>query len=251
MTDTITLANPTEFLMELIVALLAPMFLSTANGDITYARVAASETVNAYRAQTCSDLLTIAQIIAFGLAALGSLSLSMADDLSPSMTLRLRANAISANRAAEQCHRALARNALARNALARNALARNALARNLDDTTAQPEPPPNQAFPDTAAIAAGVEQLRQHSAKPPVIQPDAIPNAASNEHRDTLWANAMAGVAADIAASLPGLKPLERRAASMRLAAMSSVASQLLAGQPDRLSGRFDPGYPDQSRQPA
>jgi hypothetical protein len=234
MTDTTILAKPAaERLMDLIVAFLAPMFLTAANGDITYARAAAVETVNAYRARTCSDLLTIAQIIAFSLAALGSLSLSMADDLSPSMTLRLRANAISANRAAEQCRRALARNP--------------------EDSTAQPEPPPNEEFPDAAATAAGAEQVGRHPATPkvPAIQPNPASNAATNEHRDILWANAMASVAAEVAASLPGLPPMERRAASIRFAAMSSVASQLLVGQHDRLPPRFDPGHPHQPGKPA
>jgi hypothetical protein len=43
----------------------------------------------------------------FGLAALGSLSLSMTDNLSLSMTLRLRGNANACNRCAEQNRRAL------------------------------------------------------------------------------------------------------------------------------------------------
>jgi hypothetical protein len=47
--------------------------------------MAAIGTVNAYRARNHADLIAIAQIIAFGPAALGSLSLSMADDISLSM----------------------------------------------------------------------------------------------------------------------------------------------------------------------
>jgi hypothetical protein len=85
--------HPSDILMSLIVALLAPMFLSVTGGDIAYVRMAAIGTVNAYRIRKQADLIAIAQIIGFGLAALGSLSLSMADDISLSMTLRLRGNA--------------------------------------------------------------------------------------------------------------------------------------------------------------
>ncbi|MEA2732013.1 MAG: hypothetical protein QOF70_6488, partial [Acetobacteraceae bacterium] len=65
--------NPSDFLMQLIVALLAPMFLGIAAGDINLARMAAIETVSAYRTRNHADLIAVAQIIAYGLAALGSL----------------------------------------------------------------------------------------------------------------------------------------------------------------------------------
>ncbi|MEA2730240.1 MAG: hypothetical protein QOF70_4715 [Acetobacteraceae bacterium] len=99
--------HPGDFLMGLIVALLAPMFLGVTAGDINLARMAAFETVSDYRTQSHADLVAIAQIIAFGLAALGSLSLSMADDISVSMALRLRGNANALNRSAEQNRRAI------------------------------------------------------------------------------------------------------------------------------------------------
>ena len=58
------------------------MFLGISGGDVRLARIAAIQTVTAYRAANDADLIAVAQIIAFGLAALGSLSLSMADDIS-------------------------------------------------------------------------------------------------------------------------------------------------------------------------
>src|SRR5580692_3895965 len=85
--------HPSDILTHLIVTLLAPMFLIASNGDILVARMAALETINAYRGRDHVDLIAVAQIVGYGLAALGSLSLSMADGLSPSMTLRLRGNA--------------------------------------------------------------------------------------------------------------------------------------------------------------
>lgn len=98
---------PFDVLMNLIIAFLAPVFLSASGGNIAFARMAARETVNAYRIENQADLLSVAQVIGFGLAALSSLSLSMEDGLSLSMTLRLRGNAVSLNRAAERNRRAL------------------------------------------------------------------------------------------------------------------------------------------------
>jgi hypothetical protein len=91
--------------MAVIAAFLAPMFLGITSGDVALARLAAVEAVNAYRARDHADLIAIAQIIAYGLAALGSLSLSMEADRSVSMTLRLRGNANALNRSAEQNRR--------------------------------------------------------------------------------------------------------------------------------------------------
>jgi hypothetical protein len=98
--------NPSDILQSLLVTLLAPMFFALCAGDIAIARMAALETINGYRARSHVDLILIAQIIGFGLAALGSLSLSMADDISVSLTLRLRGNANACNRSAEQNRRA-------------------------------------------------------------------------------------------------------------------------------------------------
>jgi hypothetical protein len=99
--------DPAGILMRFIIACLTPMFLGVSGGDVAMARMAAEGTVAAYAARNQADLIVIAQIIAFGLAAIGSLSLSMADDLSIAMALRLRGNAIGLNRAAEQNRRAL------------------------------------------------------------------------------------------------------------------------------------------------
>jgi hypothetical protein len=99
--------HPANILLNLIAILLAPMFLGASGGDIAFARTAAIETVNAYRTRNQADLIAVAQIIAFGLAALGSLSLSMVDDISLSMTLRLRNNANALSRSAEQNRRAI------------------------------------------------------------------------------------------------------------------------------------------------
>jgi hypothetical protein len=98
---------PANILLLLIATLLAPMFLGVCGGDIHLARAAALETINDYRIQNRTGLIPVAQIIACGLAGLGSLCLSMADDLSVSMTLRLRNNANALDRTAERNHRRL------------------------------------------------------------------------------------------------------------------------------------------------
>src|ERR1700742_1560292 len=102
-----TWPHPGGILLHLIATLLAPIFLGVTAGNVALAHLAATETINDYRARNNTDLVAIAQIVGCGLAALCSLSQSMADDLSLSMTLRLRGNAISLNRSAEQNRRVL------------------------------------------------------------------------------------------------------------------------------------------------
>jgi hypothetical protein len=208
MTD--STAAHTVFL-DLIVAFLAPMFLAVTGGDINLARAAAIATVSAYRAETHADILTVAQIIAFGIAALGSLSLAMADDLSIALILRLRGNAVSASRAGEQCRRALA----------------NSPAHTKTDAA-------NDSYPDEAAITAQLAQLREQAATraqapSPPTPPPAKPQSNEQLHRDA-WANAMIDVAAEMAADMAHLPPAGRRTASLQAAALSSVASELFAG---------------------
>jgi hypothetical protein len=210
--------NPTSnVFLDLIVAFLAPMFLAVTGGDINQARAAAIATVNAYRAETHADILTVAQIVAFGIAALGSLSLAMADDLSISLILRLRGNAVSASRAGEQCRRALASSPM----------------RTTPDAVTKP-------YLDEATITAQLEQVRQQAAartepkpapqQPPQPPPVSVKQPDAQLHRDA-WANAMMDVAAEMAAEMAHLPPAGRRTASIQAAALSSVASELFAGK--------------------
>src|ERR1700722_11144179 len=100
--------HPGDILLTLIVALLAPMFLTVRGRDINPARLAALETGNAYRARSHTDLITIAHIVGCGLVALGSLGLSMTDGLSLSMVLRLRGNPVASTRVPAHTRRTLA-----------------------------------------------------------------------------------------------------------------------------------------------
>ena len=209
--------HPYGVLINLIITLLAPSFLAVTGGNIAYARAAALETVNAYRARNQADLIAIAQIIAFGLAALGSLSLSMADDISIPMTLRLRANAIACDRSAERNRRALLKS------------------QATEPLPHDPAPDPEDyAFLSAAAaqeLAAEAEaRLREPEPKPDP-KPATEPALAEKRHRE-MWAIAMVKDASDITASLPNLPPAERDAAMIRAAAMTSAAHDLLYGTP-------------------
>jgi hypothetical protein len=213
----------TDLFMNLVTALLAPMFLGAAGGDLVLARAAAIQVVNDYRAQTHADILCVAQIVAFGLSALGSLSLAMAGDVTTALTLRLRSSAVSANRAGENCRRALTR----------------------------PPEPQQDDFPIEAAIAVGEAQMRQHAAeakahKQPALSPAGpAPSEADDQDRRTTWANAMIDVAGEVTASLPGLTPEQHRAATLRIAALRSTAGELRAGTNGRLPSHFDPRNPN------
>jgi hypothetical protein len=226
--------QPADILMHLIVTLLAPMFLCASGGNIAFARMAAIGTVNAYRARNQADLVAIAQIIAFGLTALGSLSLSMADNLSLSMTLRLRTNANAPNRSAQQNRRALAEG----------------------DRGAAPWDAPLEEDPAEAnyqaTVIAGVAEARQATAEVQARMSDASPAPAASptpvaspllvappvpeappmtqeQRHQAMWARAISDVAGEQIASLQNLPPPARKAATFRAAVLSSAANVLLA----------------------
>jgi hypothetical protein len=230
--------HPTDILMSLIIALLAPMFFAVSGGNINYARMAAIETVNAYRIRNNADLLLVAQIVAFGFAALGSLSLAMADNLSLSMTLRLRTNANACHRSAE----------LSRRALNANAPGTATAATTPFEPSAEPDEDHNEA-----AVIAGVAaaqklvaeaQARMQTEAAPIARPAspaqtvAAPMTAEQRWQ-SMWASAAVDVAAEFTADLPNLPPGERKAATMRAAALSSSANQLLSGA---VAPRLRPG---------
>jgi hypothetical protein len=226
-----TPTNPDTVFTHLIIAFLTPMFLATTGGDATYARAAATQTVNAYAARNPAELLPIAQVIALGLAMLSSLSLSMQDDLPVPLILRLRANAVSLSRAAEQGRRTLRTDTPAcqptadadptaarqheQDAIASLARAEQRLAQRLaadsKRTAPQPDPAPTTQHPEPPT-----QQTPQS-----ITERDATPLAA-----------AMTRVARECAADITNLPPAERRQATLRAAALSSVAHDLLSNPP-------------------
>jgi hypothetical protein len=222
--------NPSDILLALIVALLAPMFLCVTAGDIAVARRAAHETVNAYRAKDHADLIAVAQIIGYGLAALGSLSLSMEDDLSLSMTLRLRANANALNRSAEQNRRAIRQN--------QNTPSAPEIHDAPEIHHPQDEPRTDPDLMDAAAaqMLAQESLARLQPPEPPAPPvPPATPAALERRHQE-MWAIAMVKESAEITETIPHLPPDERQTATVRAAALSGSAHDLLTGDPSKIA---------------
>lgn len=232
-------------LIDVIAALLAPMFMGPNCGDISLARTAAIETVNAYRAQNLAELLAAAQIIAFGLAALRSLSLSMTEDVSPPMALRLRGNAIALNRSAEQNRRNLVDNQCVHDG-------------DRPPEAECPIPPAANRDPDeqTGAepflsvaaarqLAAEAKDRLSDAERPRVLVPVPPPasvsapaadwttadKAAANKRHREIWAIAMVKEAEELSVSIPSLPPTERHAALIRAAALGGTANALLTGK--------------------
>jgi hypothetical protein len=221
--------HPSEVLMALIVTLLAPMFLGVSAGDISLARLAALETVSAYQARNQADLIAIAQIIAYGLAALGSLSLSMDDNISIPMALRLRGNANALDRSAEHNRRALAQ--------------------TRSDAPAPQQPSPVDARYEAETLAnleetktrVAAAQARLHPVAP---APTPVPVLTLQDKQiQAAWASAMTDVAGEFTASIAHLPQAERKEASRRAALLSGCANELLSGNvpPRPKSGALDP----------
>jgi hypothetical protein len=218
--QTSTPVNPSDLLMHLIVALLAPMFLSASAGDIGFARLAAIETVNAYRIRNHADLLTVAQIIAFGLTALGSLSLSLADGVSLPMALRLRGNANALNRSGQQNRRALRESGV-------HAAAPDEAA----------PPASGVHYTDEAAMVEAATSADQLQPAEELCVPATAPTPAQltcptpvAQRQQVIWAEAMVTEAAKLTAGLANLPPAERKLAEHRAAALTSTAAALLSG---------------------
>lgn len=204
-----------DILLYLIVTALAPMFLSATGGEIRFARMAALETVNAYRARTQADLIAVAQIIAFGLGALGSLSLSLTDDLSLSMILRLRGNANSCHRSAEQNRRAL-----------RISSSSDAAPDRLDTRDAAETPFSADDLAYEATVLAYLADLQKR-----------IAEGRSSQNAGELAASPAPGPAPPpqqqrqpMRAPETNDRAAERKPASLRAAALSSCASDLIEG---------------------
>jgi hypothetical protein len=214
--------SPDHIVLNLGVTLLAPMFLIASGGDIELARQAAASTITAYGARSHADLIAISQIIGCSLTALASMSLSMQDTLSLSMMLRLRTNA----------------NAMMRNG-ERTSRSRKDFVPNTAPAETVAEDPRFQEANILAEVAATQQRLAQTQAQPPAPppapepppEPEKTPAKPPNAELDRMWAAAMADVAGEFAAAIPGLPAAERKAASIKAAALSTAANALLTGE--------------------
>ncbi|WP_428489139.1 hypothetical protein [Rhodopila sp.] len=148
--------DPADILLNYVVSLLMPLFITAAGGELSFARMAALATIDSYRGRTKADLLTILQIITFSLGAADSVCRSMADDLSLPMVLRLRGSANSTARTAE-----------------RNRLVLTAT------TKADPAPPANPPRPNPPRPNPPHREPPRPDHRPPAPPPSAAPLPAS------------------------------------------------------------------------
>jgi hypothetical protein len=197
-------------LVDLIITLLTPMFLFTAVGNLTHARAAAAETLASYRVETGHDLITVAKIIAFGLATIGSLSRSMDDDLTLNQILRLRSNANATDRSEHRNRQALEKS-----------------------RTSQAADRPDAPEINTAALLATAQALQQQTAEtlatfthqPTVAQqPAPTANTDTEMQHAATWAASAALIAAETAASLDSLPQDERRGAAIWADVLNDLA---------------------------
>jgi hypothetical protein len=216
--------HPTDILLELIYCVLTPLFMAGCYGDMDNGRLAAVETIASYRPATQADLIKIAQIIGFGLAALDDLRLSMHPDVGLAQKMRLRGQANALNRSAQQNATSLERSRKANPVLAPS------IAEEL--SMAQGHPHPDDLEPEVteaelkdmvAATTAVIEQIRGSK---PAAQPGPMTEA---EQTKLQWAAAMNNVAQELQDDLPG-QPAEYRAADrVRAAALGTAARDLLS----------------------
>ncbi len=204
--------SPADVLLDVLIALLAPLFLTAANNDLAFARLAAAATIDDYRVQTRTDLINIAQIVAFGLTALASLSQSMEQTISLPLALRLRGSANSCRRSADQTRRALKEN-------------------QPEPTPAPPPPrqPEPMPPPDTAELASKIIETEKRTAEhlasyaEPTVQ---------DSHAQAAWAAGMARIAAETVADLESLPPQERHSARIWAEALNACANDLMNNEP-------------------
>jgi hypothetical protein len=260
-----TPTDPTEALFELVVILLTPLFLCPAtNIDLHRARQAAMATLDGYHAASVPELILAAQIIGCSLTSLGSMGLSMDDDLPVPAILRLRANANALTGSSLRLHITLARTRkdiadthrkfhqdlqeqerkqrqaaydVAQHTTEADVIAETAKVREM---AAQGKARLQQAQAGREPPAAPAHSPAQQAAKLPPLRPA---NMTEEQERKLGWATAMAKVAEEEASAMPFIAPEERSAHKARLAALNAAATQLmreateLALKPNMMSG--------------
>ncbi len=262
MTPTMRLTGPTliagtapcpspSFLMSVAVAVLAPLFLGVTGGDAALAHIAAAETINDFRARNSMDLLAIVQIITNGFAAADSLCRSMGDELSLSMTLRLRGNAIGLNRAAEQNRRVLRDKRETGPALICPAPVPEPEPPLGDDSPEYEDQPETEALmSDTVAqmLAAEAEArllrpvekiAHPEPAEPVTPQPAGHPIPAEcavlpddDKAIRRIRVKAMLKETGDLTASLRTLPQAERKQAEIRISTLGRLVREAITGEP-------------------
>jgi hypothetical protein len=245
-------ADPIEILFDLIVSLLIPLFFCPAsNIDLDRARQAAMATLDGYHAKTVPELILVAQIIGCSLTSIGSMGLSMGDELPMPTILRLRGNVNALTGSSLRLHSVLERTR--KDAADNHAKWQQAQQeRERQQRHADYEAAHGLTDADILADVAEVQKMaaeanarlsRQAPTAPP--EPAAPPNAAQpvprpateEQHRKVMWATAMAKVAEEEGAALQYSSPEEHAANKARLAALNSAAKHLMAEANQPASG--------------
>jgi hypothetical protein len=237
-----------DWLKTIIVTFLAPMFLWACEGDVDLARIAAAETLDEFGILDHRGMITAARIIAYELAALSSLSQSMEDDIPPALALRLRSNANSLDRAAERNRQALA---LEQRAARAQPVDVDAVAASVAETQelvraararAQAAPVPDTPRPAGAApqgrparSPAPMPDAPVRPSPTPQMPPQATPARQGQPKEtqalwNTIWAEAMADVAAEFTADLARLPPAERAMEKARIDLLLEASTALASG---------------------
>ncbi|HQT78131.1 MAG TPA: hypothetical protein PLD10_13835 [Rhodopila sp.] len=99
--------SPTDCIFDLVFSYMLPIFTVSAGGDIDLARRSIIDLLDAYEACTAAELELVARIVSFSHAAIDSLRQAARADLSATLVLRFRANAVALNRSAETCRKTL------------------------------------------------------------------------------------------------------------------------------------------------
>jgi hypothetical protein len=218
----------TGFLTSVIISALAPVFFSVTGGDTQLARMAAAEVIQEHRARNRVDLIAVGQIIANGLAALGSLGQSMNEDIPLPMALRLRGNAISLNRSVEHNRRVRKQNQAAEPV----DLGTDIYIEPAPTVEAEPDQPETFLKDDVAQFLAAEAASRLTSPAEQLAEPTATEPPALEERRQRrTQAIAMIKEAGDISASLRTLSPAEREHAEIRAAMLGRSARELITGE--------------------
>jgi hypothetical protein len=230
-------------LMQVILGVLTPLMLAGGITDPGLARRAAQEAIAACNP---GPLIAIAQVVAFALAALDSLSLSAPSDTSITMKLRLRGNANALSRSS---HRASATppaqptrpqanpppvrtgtpdppsipGAENSSSSPRDHQDRNRLDRNRPDRNRPERNRPDRDSPDRNSP----DRQREDRQREDRHRED---RHREDRQRELTWANAMTDVAAECSRNLARLAPKQRRAELIRIAALRATAGQLTRG---------------------
>ena len=216
------MTETTDFMLGFVLSLLTPFLAAGSITDPALIRLAAAETIAAYTASgsdrpTPDRLIGIVQAVAFALASVDSLRLSLPPDLSLPMKLRLRGNANALHRSSQY-----------------NASAPHRSSRR---TTATPDAAPRDTEPpDPAAVLAALETATIEVRKAQAAQPT---QTLTDRQIDLNWAGAMTDIAAEFTTELAQMPPAQRRTHLARIGALSTIATTLGTGEAPPLKARL------------